>query len=188
MAKRIEVNLFGKSGQRSIEITTPSIVSPAAPEIAEAVGLAQDLVSALVPDTKPRSQPDPVVAPKAVVDVLQKMTHDDDRTTENGWFIIDEILFVAAAKCGIRANATTLLDAFRDLYRREIVEHKTNRFDQHVFKLAENWEEAEWRSDPEAQREYKEWCEELERRAAEWEQSQLGEVYIKALNCPEPWE
>lgn len=205
MAKRIEVNLFGKNRQRSLEIQprggfptrhvkvphepVPSIFSPVTPEMVEVERKAQREKPPIFPDPNPRPQPDPVVDPEAVLDVLQKMTQDaNPKTVDHDWFIIDEILFVATAKCGIRANHSTLLNTLRDLYRKEVVDHKTNRFNQHVFKLAENWEEAEWLSDPEAQGEYKEWCEELERRAVEWEQSQLGEVYIKALNCPEAWE
>lgn len=187
MAKRIEVNLFGANGERSVEVASrggfstrhvkvphepvPSIFSPVTPDMVEAEKQAAALLN---PPVSKNADPKRQVTAEVALDVLQKMTHDDNRTTGNGWFILDEILFVATAICGIRANSTTLIDALRDLYRKEIVAHKTNRFDQHVFKLAENWEEAEWLSDPEAQQEYSEWCEAVDEAArAEEDEKQI---------------
>ena len=75
------------------------------------------------------------VTPEAALDVLQKMTHAaDPNAVDCDWFIIDEILFVATTQCNIRANHTTLLAALRELHRHGHVAHKTNRFDQHLFK------------------------------------------------------
>lgn len=202
MAKRVQVNLFGARGERSVEIVpkggfptrhikvpseaVPSIFSPVTPEM---VAAEKEAAALLKPPAPEKAAPKRPVTPEAVLDVLQKMTQDaNPRAVDPYWFIIDEVLFVATARCGIRANHATLLETLRDLYQKEIVDHKLNRFDQHMFKLAENSEEAEWLSDPEAQREYKECCESLDRQAEAWENSQLGEVYIKALNCPEPWE
>ena len=154
MAKRVKVNLFGKAGQRSVEVTArggfptrhikvpydpvPSIFSPVTPEMVEAEQKANRAapVQNPRPDTKPRPKPDPVVDPDAVLDVLQKMTQDaNPKAADPGWFIIDEVLVVATAKFGIRANHTTLLDAFRTLYRQGQVAHKTNRWNQHLFRL-----------------------------------------------------
>ena len=156
MAKRIEVNLFGKNGQRSLEIQprggfptrhikvplkpVPSIFSPVTPEMVEVERKAKHEKPPIIPcpDPKPQSQPDPVVDPEAVFDVLQKMTQDaNPKTVDHDWFIIDEILFVSTAQCGIRANHSTLLDALRDLYQQGQVAHKTNQFQQHMFKLIE---------------------------------------------------
>lgn len=154
MRKRVQVNLFGKSGQRSLHIrprggfptrhikvvleeAVPSIFSPVTPEMVEAERKTKRTTPVNPrPDTKPQPKPDPAVDPEAVIDVLQKMTTDaNPKAVDHDWFIIDEILFVATAKCGLRANHTTLLAALRDLYRKGQVEHKRNRFDQHMFRL-----------------------------------------------------
>ena len=194
MAKPITINLFGKNGQRSLEIQprggfstrhvkvplepVPSIFSPVTPEMVEA---EKEAAALLKPPAPEKADLKCSLTSEAVLDVLRKMTHDDDRTIEKGWFILDEILFVATTKCGIRANHSTLLDTLRDLYRKEIVDHKTNRFNQHVFKIADNWEEAEWLSDLEAQQEYKEWCEELDAaaRAEEDEKIDLHALLVE---------
>ena len=149
MAKRIEVNLFGKSGQRSLEIQprggfptrhvkvphepVPSIFSPVTPEMVEADRKAKHEKPPIFPDSNPQPQSDPVVDPEAVIDVLLKVPVE---AAADGWFIIDEILYIATTKFGIRANHTTLLAAFRTLYQQKRVHHKRNRFKQHTFKLA----------------------------------------------------
>lgn len=162
MAKRVKVNLFGQNGQRSLEIQprggfptrhitvpvepVPSIFSPVTPEMVAAekkakretpvTEAAQQAAALLQPpvssqDTD-RKRP---VTPAAALDVLQKMTHAaDPNAVDYDWFIIDEILFVATTQCNIRANHTTLLAALRELHRHGHVAHKTNRFDQHLFK------------------------------------------------------
>ena len=153
MAKRIQVNLFGKSGQRSLEIqprggfstrhikvvleeSVPSIFSPVTPDMVEVSKKRKAPVQNPRPDTKPRPKPDPAVDPEAVVEVLQKMTIDaNPRAVDHDWFIIDEILYVATAKYRLRANHTTLLNALRPLYQQGHIEHKTNRWNQHVFRL-----------------------------------------------------
>lgn len=198
MLKRVQVNLFGKNGQRSVEVTARGgfptrhikVPSEPVPSIFSPVTEAEKEATALLnPPAPEKADPKHSLTSEAVVEVLQKMTEvANPKAVDHDWFIIDEVLFVATARCGIRANHSTLLETLRDLYQKEIVDHKLNRFDQHMFRLAENWEEAEWLNDPEAQQEYSEWCEALERQAEAWENSQLGEVYIKALNCPEPWE
>lgn len=163
MAKRVKVNLFGKNGQRSLEIQprggfstrhikvpvepVPSIFSPVTPEMVAAekkAAASEPQPSKVLPPilptvpSNPRPKPDPAVDPEAVLEVLQKMTQAaNPRAVDHDWFIIDEILYVATAKYRLRANQTTLLNALRELYRHGSVEHKTNRFDQHVFRLVE---------------------------------------------------
>ena len=152
MKKQIKVNLFGAQGQRSIEVTSrggfptrhikvpreaiPSIFSPVPPDLVEADRKAKRAKPVNPrPDTKPQPQPDPVVDPKAIIDVMQKMTRDaDPSAVDHDWFIIDEILFVATTKCSIEANHDTLLAALRTLYPQR-VQHKNNRFRQHMFRL-----------------------------------------------------
>lgn len=148
MRKQVKVNLFGKSGQRSVEVTTrggfptrhikvpvepvPSIFSPVTEAEQQAAALLKPPVSSKNTDPK-RS-----VTAEAALEVLQKMTQDaDPKAVDHDWFIIDEILFVATTQFKIRANHTTLLDALRTLYQQEQVVHKTNQFDQHMFKLVE---------------------------------------------------
>ena len=169
MAKRVKVNLFGKNGQRSLEIqprggfstrhikapveAVPSIFSPVTPEMVAAekkAVVSEPQPSKVLPPilptvpSNPRPKPDPAVDPEAVLEVLQKMTQAaNPRAVDHDWFIIDEILYVATAKCRLRANHTTLLAALRELYRHGRVDHKLNRFDQHMFK----WVEAAQKTD-----------------------------------------
>lgn len=171
MAKRVKVNLFGKNGQRSLHIrprggfstrhikvvledAVPSIFSPVTPERVAAerkakrkatVPAAEKEAAALLKPPVPKNDdPKRPITPAAVLEVLQKMTQAaNPRAVDHDWFIIDEILYVATAKCRLRANHTTLLAALRELYRHGRVEHKTNRFDQHMFK----WVEAEQKTD-----------------------------------------
>ena len=166
MAKRVKVNLFGKNGQRSRQIrprggfptrhikvvlkeAVPSIFSPVTPDMVKAerkakrtvpVTAAEKKAAALLKPPIPKSADSKrPVTPEAVVDVLQKMTQDaNPKAVDHDWFIVDEILFVATTRHKLRANHTTLLEAFRTLYRQGCVDHKTNRFDQHMFKLIES--------------------------------------------------
>ena len=153
MAKRIKINVYGRNGRLTLEVPTrdgslperiqvpnaaaASVFAQGTPETVEAKPApipAQPIHPR--PDTKPRSKPGPVVDPAAVMGVLQRMTRDaDPQAADPGWFILDEVLFVATARCGIQANHLTLLNAFRHLYRHGQVQHKTNRFEQHTFRL-----------------------------------------------------
>lgn len=171
MAKRVKVNLFGKNGQRSLEIQprggfptrhikvpvepVPSIFSPVTPEMVAADQKAKRRTPQNTVDREPstdnrkeRKANDGkryaisaatgtriAIDPAAALEVLQKMTQAaNPRAVDHDWFIIDEILFVATTQFKIRANHTTLLAALRELYRHGRVDHKTNRFDQHMFK------------------------------------------------------
>ena len=162
MTKRVTVNLFGKNGQRSLEIQprdgfptrhikvpcepVPSIFSPVTPEMVAAdrkaksgipVTEAEQQAAALLqpPVSSKNTDPKRSVTAAAALEVLQKMTQAaDPKAVDSDWFIIDEILFVATTQCNVRANHTTLLAVLRELYRHGRVDHKTNRFDQHMFK------------------------------------------------------
>ena len=153
MAKRIKINVYGRNGRLTLEVPTRDGGLPAriqVPDAAAASVFAQSTPERVAaepapkpaqpihpgPNPEPRSKPGSVVDPAAVMGVLQKMTHDaDPHAADPGWFILDEILFVATSRCGIQANHLTLLNAFRHLYRHGQVQHKTNRFDQHTFRL-----------------------------------------------------
>lgn len=162
MAKRVTVNLFGKNGQRSLEIQprggfstrhikvpvepVPSIFSPVTPEMVAAerktkrkatVPAAEKEAADLLkpPVSSENTDPKRSVTAEAALEVLHKMTQAaNPKAVDYDWFIIDEILFVATTQFRIRANHTTLLAALRELYRHGRVDHKTNRFDQHMFK------------------------------------------------------
>lgn len=180
MAKRVKVNLFGKNGQRSLEIQpregfpirhiqvpcepVPSIFSPVTPEMVAAdrkaaekndstparlpnpdfsekrgtpLTAAEQQAAALLqpPVSSENTDPKRSVTAEAALEVLQKMTQAaNPKAVDYDWFIIDEILFVATTQFKIRANHTTLLATLRELYRHGRVDHKTNRFDQHMFK------------------------------------------------------
>ena len=154
MKKQVQVNLFGKNGQRSVEVTArggfptrhikvplepvPSIFSPGTPDMVEGEQKAKHEPPPILPSSDsmfPQRKPDPVVDPAAVIEILQKMTRDDTRDLNKGWFILDEILVVATTRFGIRANQSTLLIALRSLYQQGRVAHKINRFKQHMFTL-----------------------------------------------------
>ena len=166
--RSLEIQPRGGFSTRHIKVPVepvPSIFSPITPEMVAAEKKAKsetpgqvhtDLIP-LIPEATQQAaallQP-PVssqntdrkrpVTPEAALDVLQKMTHAaDPNAVDCDWFIIDEILFVATTQCNVRANHTTLLAALRELHRHGQVAHKTNRFDQHLFK----WVEGEQKTD-----------------------------------------
>ena len=136
MKKQI-INLFGAAGKRTVEIATrggfltrhikapretvPSIFAPAKPK----------------PEQAPATEQKTEQAPPTLLEVLRWMAASEDHT---GWFIIDEILFVATAHYKMKFNHTTLLDALRFLYQQGCLAYRLNRFDQHTFQLIENQE------------------------------------------------
>ena len=65
--------------------------------------------------------------PEAIKKVMQSM--------QEGYLIIDEILFVATAKFGITANHSTLREALRHLWNNGQVKYRKNRFGQDCFAL-----------------------------------------------------
>lgn len=67
------------------------------------------------------------VDPNAIKKVMQSM--------QNGYLIVDEILFVATAKFGITANHTTIQEALRQLWNNGQVKHRKNPFGQDCFAL-----------------------------------------------------
>ena len=65
--------------------------------------------------------------PEAIKKVMQSM--------EEGYLIIDEILFVATTKFGITANHSTIREALRQLWNNGQVKYRKNRFGQDCFAL-----------------------------------------------------
>ena len=72
------------------------------------------------------------VDPKAIKEVMQSM-----QSAPSGYWIIDEILFVATTKHGITANLTTITEALRQLWNNGEVKHRKNPFGQDCFALVE---------------------------------------------------
>ena len=78
------------------------------------------------------SDPPAAVDPTAIREVLQSM-----ESTPTGYWIIDEILFVATTQFGITATHTTLQEALRQLWNNGEVKHRKNPFGQDCFALVE---------------------------------------------------
>ena len=65
--------------------------------------------------------------PEAIKKVMQSM--------QEGYLIIDEILFVATTKFGITASQSTIREALRQLWNNGQVKYRKNRFGQDCFAL-----------------------------------------------------
>lgn len=65
--------------------------------------------------------------PEAIKAVMQSM--------QEGYLIIDEILFVAKTRFGITANHSTIREALRQLWNNGQVKYRKNRFGQDCFAL-----------------------------------------------------
>ena len=125
MIGKLQVRLFGASGERTTEVTTrggfsarhvkaPHQTLPSLPEAVTPVEASQD-----------------VPAP-TLLEVLHWMEASENHS---GWLILDEILFVATTHYEMQFNQQSLLDALRPFYQEGLLAYRRNRFDQHTFRL-----------------------------------------------------
>lgn len=129
MKEQIKVALFGKTGTRHVSVTAKGIFPTR-----HIKARREDTPPPKKSRTKSAKAAKPVrmklpLDPVSIVEVMASM--------EEGWLIIDEILYVATAQFKIRANHTTLLSVMRTLFKNGHVEHRKNRFDQDCFRLIE---------------------------------------------------
>ena len=136
MKKQVKITLFGAKGKRTLNITTRGgfltrhIKVPR--ETASSISASE-----INPKSAPVNSKSDEVSPPTLLEVLKWMEASEDHT---GWFIIDEILFVATAQYKMKFNHKTLLDALRFLYQQGCLAYRLNKFDQHTFQLIESQE------------------------------------------------
>ena len=116
-----EVRLFGNNGNRTIAVErddrfTNARFGKVAPAPTEPLTITPDL-------------PAPVIEPQAILDAMTGM--ESDR-----FLIIDEILYVATAKLGLKLSLRPLKAIFDKLKADGHVEYEKNRFGQDCYRLS----------------------------------------------------
>ena len=125
MIAKIQVRLFGATGERTTEITARGGFTT------RHVKAPRETVPSIFEPVNPKSDAFP--AP-TLLEVIRWMEASEDF---QGWLIIDEILFVATAQYKMKFNQPSLLNALRGLYQQGHLAHRLNRFNQHTFRLVE---------------------------------------------------
>lgn len=128
MIDKIQVRLFGASGERTTEIPTRGGFST------RHVKAPHQTVPA-VPEAVPLKVSDVDVPAPTLLEVLNWMEAAENHSS---WLIIDEILFIATTHYKMKFNQQSLLDALRLLYQQGLLAYRRNRFNQHMFRLIEN--------------------------------------------------
>lgn len=122
MTKQVEVRLYGANGKSATSVdvrggfSTRHIQAPrqGVPSLFEPVATEADEID-----------------PNAIAGVLSQM--------ETGWRGLDEIVFVASAKCNLSGvNHTSVRDALRTLYHEGRVEHRKTYTDEFRLKSETN--------------------------------------------------
>lgn len=135
MNRKIQVHLFGATGERTTEVSTRGgfptrhIKTRCERVPAEPVSETKTKEATHRGDLGPTTSCDEKPATN-LLDILKQMHPSLD-----GWLILDEIVFVATVQFGMTVSHDTLRAALRPLYREGKVEHQKNRFGQDCFRL-----------------------------------------------------
>ena len=140
MYSKIQVHLFGATGERTTEVSTrggfptrhihaPRETAP----VSEKTSVCSEppTPSGAPVDTETKPEPVHEDSPESPILIVMQQMHK----TMSGWLILDEILYVATAQFGMTVSHDSLRDALRPLYRERKVEHQKNRFGQDCFQL-----------------------------------------------------
>ena len=125
MTAKIQVRLFGTTGEHTTEISTRGGFTT------RHVKAPRETVPSIFEPVNPKSDAFPV---PTLLEVIRWMEASE---AHSDWLIVDEILFVATTQYKMEFNQQSLLDALRLFYQQGRLAYRLNRFNQHTFRLVE---------------------------------------------------